>query len=49
MIEDYVRNTYKSRFKDKPVIVTENDVCYFVTEHVDASPIVLSKSQWRQY
>jgi len=42
-IEDYVRQTYK-RFKDKPVFITEGDVCYFVTEHMDASPLILSKN-----
>ncbi len=48
-IEEYVRQTYKQRFKDKPVLVTENDACFMVTHHVDASPIVLSKNQWRNY
>tara|TARA_A200000159_G_C7198019_1_gene286586 strand:+ start:400 stop:543 length:144 start_codon:yes stop_codon:yes gene_type:complete len=43
-IEDYVRQTYKKRFKDKPVFITEGDVCYFVTEHMDASPLILSKN-----
>lgn len=47
MIEEYVRETYKRRFKNKPVIVTENNACYFVTHHIDASPIVLSKTQWQ--
>jgi|TARA_R100001198_G_C5167739_1_gene170000 hypothetical protein len=48
MIEEYVRETYKRRFKNKPVIVTENNACYFVTHHIDASPIVLSKTQWQK-
>lgn len=43
-IEDYVRQTYKRRFKDKPVFITEGEACYFVTEHMDASPIILSKN-----
>ena len=48
-IEDYVRQTYKQRFKDKPVLVTEKDNFYMVTHHADASPIVLSKTQWKTY
>ena len=48
-IEDYVRQTYKKRFENKPVIITENDACYMVTHHEDASPIILGKSQWRNY
>jgi hypothetical protein len=47
MIEDYVRQTYKKRFKDKPVLITEKDSCYMVTHHKDASPIILSKTQWQ--
>ena len=48
-IEDYVRQTYKQRFKDKPVLVTEKNNCYMVTHHIDASPIILSKTQWKTY
>lgn len=47
MIEEYVRQAYKERFKDKPVLITEKDSCYMVTHHVDASPIILSKTQWQ--
>lgn len=47
IIEEYVRQTYKERFKDKPVLITEKDSCYVVTHHVDASPIILSKTQWQ--
>ena len=47
MIEDYVRQTYKKRFKDKPVLITEKDSCYMVTHHKDASPMILSKTQWQ--
>lgn len=49
MIEEYVRQTYKKRFKDKPVLITEKDSCYMVTHHKDASPIILSKTQWKTY
>lgn len=49
MIEDYVRQTYKKRFKDKPVFITEKESCYMVTHHMDASPIILSKTHWKQY
>ena len=42
-IEEYVRKNYPTRFKDKKVIITENEVCYMVTHHVDASPIILGK------
>ena len=28
-IEEYVRQTYKKRFKDKPVLITENDACLY--------------------
>ena len=48
-IEEYVRQTYKQRFKDKPVLITEKDACFMVTHHEDASPIILSKTNWRTY
>jgi hypothetical protein len=48
-IEEYVRQTYKQRFKDKPVLITEKDSCFMVTHHIDASPIILSKTQWKTY
>jgi|TARA_R110000824_G_C14849098_1_gene639888 hypothetical protein len=48
-IEEYVRQTYKQRFKDKPVLITEKDACFMVTHHEDASPIILSKTHWRTY
>ena len=48
-IEEYVRQTYKKRFKDKPVFITEKDECFMVTHHLDASPIILSINQWRNY
>ena len=48
-IEEYARQTYKQRFKDKPVLITEKDACFMVTHHEDASPIILSKTHWRTY
>ncbi len=48
-LEEYVRKTYPKRFQNKKVIITENDVCYMVTHHIDASPIILGKNQWKTY
>jgi hypothetical protein len=31
------------------VFITEKDECFMVTHHLDASPIILSKNQWRNY
>jgi hypothetical protein len=42
-IEKYVRTHYPKIFKDKPVIIMENDVVYFVSTHKDSSPIVINK------
>ena len=49
VLEEYVRKTYPKRFENKKVIITENDACYMVTHHVDASPIILGKNQWKTY
>ena len=40
---DYVLAKYPKTFKDKEILVEENDVCYFVSTNKDESPLILSK------
>ena len=40
---NYVLENYPKTFKNKPIIITENEVCYFVSTNKDASPLILSK------
>ncbi len=41
---DYVLEKYPRTFKNKQVLVEENDVCYFVSTNKDESPLILSKN-----
>tara|TARA_R100001509_G_scaffold141069_1_gene95974 strand:- start:257 stop:406 length:150 start_codon:yes stop_codon:yes gene_type:complete len=41
---DYVLEKYPKTFKNKQIIVMENDCCYFVSTNKDASPLILSKN-----
>jgi|TARA_R100001460_G_scaffold92673_1_gene134567 hypothetical protein len=41
---DYVLKNYPKTFKNKNIVVMENDVCYFVSTNKDASPLILSKN-----
>ena len=40
---DYVLEKYPKTFKDKQILVEENDICYFVSTNKDESPLILSK------
>ena len=40
---DYVLVKYPKTFKDKEIMVKENDTCYFVSTNKDESPLILSK------
>jgi len=41
---DYVLEKYPKTFKNKQIIITEGDNCYFVSTNKDASPLILSKN-----
>ena len=40
---DYVLAKYPKTFKNKEILVEENDTCYFVSTNKDESPLILSK------
>ena len=40
---DYVLEKYPKTFKNKEILVEENDACYFVSTNKDESPLILSK------
>jgi len=40
---DYVLEKYPKTFKNKQILVEENDTCYFVSTNKDESPLILSK------
>ncbi len=40
---DYVLAKYPKTFKNKQILVEENDACYFVSTNKDESPLILSK------
>jgi len=40
---DYVLEKYPKTFKNKEILVKENDACYFVSTNKDESPLILSK------
>ncbi len=47
LVEDlkaYVLEHYPRTFKDKPILITEGDNCYFITTGPDKSPLILSKN-----
>jgi hypothetical protein len=41
---DYVLQKYPKTFKDKEILVEENNACYFVSTNKDESPLILSKN-----
>ena len=41
-VQEYVYKHYKS-YEGKQLIIKENDVCFFVLKHKDASPLILGK------
>ena len=41
---NYVLEKYPKTFKDKNIIVEENNTCYFVSTNKDESPLILSKN-----
>jgi len=43
-LEAYVLEHYPKLFKDKPILITEGEVCYFFTTGPDKSPLILSKN-----
>lgn len=42
-IEQYVKDKYPNKFKDKNVLIKETSGIYFVSTHKDESPIILNK------
>jgi hypothetical protein len=40
---DYVLEKYPKTFKNKEILIEENDACYFVSTNKDESPLILSK------
>ena len=40
---DYLLEKYPKTFKNKEILVEENDTCYFVSTNKDESPLILSK------
>jgi hypothetical protein len=43
-VKEYVLKHYPNMFKDKPIIVTEGDVFYYITTGPDKSPLILGKN-----
>ena len=41
---NFVLEKYPKTFKDKNIIVEDNDTCYFVSTNKDESPLILSKN-----
>jgi hypothetical protein len=41
---DYVLQKYPKTFKNKEILVEENNACYFVSTNKDESPLILSKN-----
>ena len=40
---NYVLEKYPKTFKNKTILVEENDACYFVSTNKDESPLILRK------
>ena len=40
---NYVLEKYPKTFKNKTILIEENDACYFVSTNKDESPLILSK------
>ena len=43
-VEEYVRKKYPKTFKDKEIIITENQSFYIIKTNKDASPLILNKN-----
>ena len=43
-IEEYVRNKYPKTFKNKEIIITENQSFYLIKTNKDASPLIINKN-----
>jgi len=43
-VKAYVLEHYPKTFKDKPILITEGDHCYFITTSPDKSPLILGKN-----
>jgi len=43
-VVNYVRDKYPKTFKDKQVLITETNTCYFIKSSIDQSPLILSKN-----
>ena len=43
-LKAYVLEHYSKTFKDKPILITEGEVCYYITTGPDKSPLILSKN-----
>jgi len=43
-LKAYVLEHYPKTFKDKPILISEGDVCYYITTGPDKSPLILSKN-----
>jgi hypothetical protein len=43
-LEEYVRKRYPKMFKNKPVIIEEQEKFIIIKYNKDASPIILSKN-----
>ena len=41
---DYVLEKYPKTFKNKKILIEENDACYFVSTNKDESPLILNKN-----
>jgi hypothetical protein len=41
-VQEYVYKNYKS-YEGKELIIKENDACFFILKHKDASPLILGK------
>jgi len=41
---DYVLEKYPKTFKNKEILVQENNTCYFVSTNKDESPLILNKN-----
>lgn len=42
-VREYVLEKYPKMFKDNKIIIISNDVCYFVSNNKDESPLILSR------
>ena len=43
-VKAYVLEHYSKMFKDKPIIISEGENCYFISTGKDTSPLILSKN-----